>query len=104
MGTSISDNAVLLDRLINQLCPGARGKDLLVLFQHRTTKQKICDWRKGRRWPPAWALDILRAELKRQQDEAKELFRQIPVGPGRLSGLQPGKGLRVMQQRRLNAK
>lgn len=80
------DNAVVFDRLLSIVKPGATGKELLAFFQHRTTKQKICDYRKGRRWPPQWTLDIMRAELTRRHHEAEQIIRQIPVGVGRKAG------------------
>lgn len=73
------------DKLLRNILPGVGGNKLLAFFQGRLTRQKICDYRKGRRWPPKWTIDLLRAEIDRQQEEFKHLVAQIPVAKGRAS-------------------
>ena len=87
-------------RVLNRLAPGATGSELAKLFEGKADRTTVLHWKAGRAPPPQWAID----RLKELHAEIGADLAQTKTGPGRLSGLQPGKGLRVMQQRRLNAK
>jgi len=71
---------------IQALAPGARGTALLELFDGRLPKQRICDYRKGRRAPPLWVIELLRAKLQRRHEAELKATAQMKAGPGLKAG------------------
>ena len=82
-------------RVLDRLAPGATGSELAKLFNGKVDRTLACHWKAGRRHPPQWAID----HLKAIHAQIGEDLAQTKTGPGRLSGLQPGRGLRAMRQR-----
>ena len=66
-------------RVIRSLVPSGRYCDMVALFDGRAPIETIRKWRQGRRAPPQWAIEILRARINALQADANA----ITSGPGK---------------------
>jgi hypothetical protein len=67
----------IVEHAIRVFAPSGSRADILALFQNRASFSAIQHWRKGRREPPQWAVDLL-------QTRAAPIMRlKAGVGPGR---------------------
>ena len=81
--------------MLSRVCPG----NAVAFFGNRVDRTTIAGWRHGHANPPLWAVDQLRDAWELVDLQVRSELAQIKAGPGRLSGLQPGRGLRAMRQR-----
>lgn len=92
--------------LLEALQPGATGKAIAALLDHRAERTRALHWRAGRRGPPQWAIDLLVTKLERKaadQREAIERAKQIKAGPGIRAGAANLARWKVAQAAKRNA-
>lgn len=67
-----------IERAIQLLAPGAWNATIAAeLLEARASPDTLRDWRRGRRNPPAWALDLLRARLEAQARPSLEAIASL---------------------------
>jgi len=67
-----------LEHVIRKLVPSGRRAEITALFDGKAPYNSIKDWRKGRRYPPAWAIDMVQKRVAEIADHASK----IRSGPG----------------------
>lgn len=82
-------------RALHSMMPAATPRQLVPLFQHRTTERTIKAWMRGERFMPQWAIDILDAHGAMIQARAAE----VPRGPGQSAGWRNVKGYQLNMRR-----
>lgn len=84
-----------IEHAIRLLVPSGRRAEIVALFDHRTTYGTIRGWRRGRRNPPAWAVQAIREATER----VFEPIRRLAPGPGG-NGVSGARQLREYHARR----
>lgn len=70
-------------RLVEVLKPGATGTDLVELLDGKAERTRALHWKAGRKMPPAWAIDLLRAKLQRRHESERAIAAEAKPGVGR---------------------
>ena len=72
------------DRTCALLCPEDRNDGVAGLLQGHVRPETVRDWRRGRRRPPVWAIEVLQDALKarvRQETQSiEELEKEKKAG------------------------
>lgn len=79
-------NVTAFSQLVNALHPGATGRDLVSLLDGKAERTRVLHWAAGRRGTPQWAIDLLRAKLKRKHEHERAIANSLSAGPGKQAG------------------
>ena len=72
--------------LIEAVHPGATGRHLVELLDRKAHRTTALDWRSGRRNPPQWAIDTLRAKLMARHERELAIIDGAKAGPTKRAG------------------
>lgn len=76
-------------RAVEILKPGATGRDIAALLNHRAERTLTLHWKAGRRRPPPWALHLLAAKIRASAEERRSIAEELEALPER-PGLKAG--------------
>jgi hypothetical protein len=81
------------------LKPGATGRDIAELLDHRAKRTRVLGWKAGRRGPPQWAIDLLVARLTARNARDLAIAAKVKAGPGLKAGARNLAAYRVRKAR-----
>jgi hypothetical protein len=71
---------------LEELAPGASAAQLVPLFDGKAGRTQIANWRAGIRTMPAWAVELLRAKIRTDNERRTQRAAQIKEGSDRHVG------------------
>lgn len=93
-------HVTLFAELVNALHPGAGGRTIAKLLDHRARRTAVLNWRAGRRGTPQWALDLLAAKLHARSTEHLAIVARAKQAPPRPSLKAGAANIRAWHARR----
>lgn len=82
-------DATLFAELVEALQPGAGGRSIAALLDHKADRTTILSWRSGRRAAPRWAIAMLSAKIHERASALRSIAIRGEQAPERL-GKQAG--------------